>query len=233
MSELDIVRDLARESLTIATVTSELDKSLWDCAQRLVRNTEYICLLPELTGVTVQVDRFCLTAGAYFCDAGLARRIEEGAGSVWFAPSEAESRDLLDLSAQVVAEKLKGIVDASRVDKIGVIITESGDRFTRMTEAMVLSDARNLDDMGAVGIFNESRRYVFDGKGPSDALQSWKNKVDYRYWQARLKEGFRFAPVRRIAELRLAAAECFMNQLKVETEALDLEELAMAPQEAK
>jgi len=232
MSQVNIVRELARKCLTIATVTSDLDKSLWDRALRLVRNTEYICLLPELTVATVQIDKFCLTTGAYFCDAGLASRIEQGDGSVRFAPSEAESKDLLDLSAQLAADKLKGIVEASRIDKIGVIITESGDRFTRMTEAMVLSDARNLDDMGAVGIFNESRRYVFDGKGPSDAIHSWKKKVDYRYWQARLKEGFRFEQVRRIAERRLVAAECFMNQLKVETDALDLEQLAVSPQEA-
>jgi len=233
MSELEIVRDLARQTLTVATVGGEFDNSLWDRAERLVRNTEYICRLPEFAGTALQVDRFCLKGGAYFCEAGLARRIEQAKGAVRFVAREAENKDLLELSAQTAVEKLKGVVESSRIDKIAVIITESGDRFTRMTEAMVLSDARNLDDMGVIGIFNEARRYVFDGKGPSDALQSWKNKVDYRYWQARLKEGFRFEEVRRIAELRLAAAESFMNQLKFETEAQDLKDMAVALQETE
>jgi len=90
---------------------------------------------------------------------------------------------------------------------------------------MILSDARNLDDMGAMGIFNEFRRYIIGGKSICDALQSWKMKIDYRYWQARLKKSFRFESVRKLAEQRLSAAEHFMNQLEVETEAQDLNEL--------
>ena len=92
---------------------------------------------------------------------------------------------------------------------------------------MILSDARNLDDTGAVGIFNEFRRFVSRGKSTSDALQGWKRKIDYGYWQARLKEDFRFDAVRKLAERRLAAAEYFMKQLKVENTAKDLEELSV------
>ena len=92
---------------------------------------------------------------------------------------------------------------------------------------MILSDARNLDDMGVVGIFSEFRRNVIEGKGVCDALQIWKRKVDYRYWQARLKESFRFEQVRKVAEQRLSAAECFMNQLKAEAEARDVERLTV------
>jgi hypothetical protein len=78
-----------------------------------------------------------------------------------------------------------------------------------------------------VGIFNEFRRYVVHGKGASDALQSWKRKIDYRYWDARLKESFRFESVRKLAAQRFTAAEYFMNQLAVENAARDLEELVI------
>ena len=91
---------------------------------------------------------------------------------------------------------------------------------------MILSDAQNLDDMGATGIFNEFKRHVAQGKGVTDALQSWKKKIDYRYWQARLKESFRFESVRKLAQQRLSATEYFMNQLKIEHSAKDLEELS-------
>ena len=94
----------------------------------------------------------------------------------------------------------------------------------KMLEAMILSDASNLDDMGAIGIFSEFKRYIIGGKGVSNVLHTWKRKIDYKYWQARLKESFRFESVRKIAEQRLSTAEYFMNQLKVENTASDLEE---------
>ena len=133
--------------------------------------------------------------------------------------------DLRDFSTQVVSDKLSGALAGPKIDKINKIIIESGDRFTDMVEAKILSDARNLDDMGAVGIFNEFRRYVVHGKGASDVLESWKKKVDYRYWQARLKESFRFESVRKLAAQRFSAAEYFINQLTVENSAKDLEEI--------
>lgn len=226
MSELDIVRDLAKQVLTIPTPISSLDNSLWDRAQRLVRNVEHICQLPELGKVSPQIDRFCLIAATYFSDAGLARHL--GAENTRAKPpvSAANSNELLDFCTQIVEEKLKPCINEARVKKINKIITESSDHFTQRVEAMILSDARNLDDMGTVGIFNEFKRYVIGGKSVSDALQIWKRKTDYRYWQARLKESFRFESVRKLAEHRFLAAEYFMNQLKVENTAKDLEELS-------
>jgi hypothetical protein len=227
MSELDIVRELAKEALRIRASRTDIDNSLWDRGQRLVRNVEHICQLPELGTSGVQIDRFCLVAATYFSDAGLARYLEverRGAKSVILGGNGDE---WLESSAEIVSEKLAGTVEKAKIEKINRIITESGGHFTRMMEAMILSDARNLDDMGAVGIFNEFRQYVIGGKGVSDVLQNWKRKIDYRYWQARLKKSFRFESVGKLAEQRLSAAEYFMNQLKVEHTASDLEELSV------
>ena len=231
MLELDIVRDLAKQALTIRTLTEGLDNSLWDRAQRLVRNVEYIWRLPELTKAGLSIDRFCLITATYFNDAGLARYLQthstaaKSTFTAKSASSNANNVDLMAFSAKVIGEKLSGAVEKAKIEKINRIITESSGRFTRMTEAMILSDARNLDDMGATGIFNEFRQYVIGGKGVSEAVQNWQKKIDYRYWQARLKKSFRFESVRRLAERRLFAADSFMNQLKVENTAVDLEEL--------
>ena len=46
--------------------------------------------------------------------------------------------------------------------------------------------------MGAIGIFNESRRYMIHGRGATDAIASWNRKIEYEYWNARLRESFRF-----------------------------------------
>lgn len=225
MSEIDIIRQIAQQVLTVTTLAGTADNWLWDRAQRLVRNAEHICRLPELTDANLAVDRFCLIAAAYFADAGFAHYADAEDTGARLVLADITPTDLWDFSAQVVSEKLAGAMAGPKIDKINKIIIEAGDRFTEMTEAMILSDARNLDDMGSIGIFNEFRRYVIHGKGASDVLQSWKRKVDYKYWQARLKESFRFESVRALAAQRYSATEYFMNQLEVENSARDLEEL--------
>jgi hypothetical protein len=227
MAQLEVIKSLARQALTICTSTGRLNDFLWDRVQRLSCNVEYICRLPELAGTARPIDHFCLTAATYFSDAGLARHLQSQKTMVALVKPDVDTREMLDFSTEVVTEKLAGIVEESKIEKINRIITESGDHFTQSTEAMILSDARNLDDMGAVGIFNEFRQLVAASKGPSDAAQSWERKMDYRYWQARLKKSFRFEQVRKLAKQRLSAAEQFMNQLKVELEAQDLKELSV------
>jgi hypothetical protein len=200
MSEFDIVRELAKQTLAIRTPASELDESLWDRAQRLVRNVERICQLPELAETGLQIDRFCLIVAVYFSDTGLAHYFKREKQGAQTALSNANGDDLADFSTQIVKEKLGACIDEARIKKINRIIIESSSP-------------------------NEFRRYIIGGKSICDALQSWKRKIDYRYWQARLKKSFRFESVRKLAEQRLSAAEHFMNQLEVETEAQDLKEL--------
>ena len=227
MPELDTVKNLAKQTLTIRTLTSEIDNSLWDRGQRLVRNVKHICQLPELGNAGLQIDRFCLITATYFSDAGLACHLETKNSKGKPLTTNTNGDDLLDFCTQMVEEKLTDVIENAKIEKINRIITGSNNHFTRMTEAMILSDARNLDDMGATGIFNEFKQHVIGGKGASDALQIWKRKIDYRYWESRLKRSFRFESVRKLAEQRLSTAEYFMNQLRVETEAHDLKELSV------
>jgi HD superfamily phosphodiesterase len=91
-----------------------------------------------------------------------------------------------------------------------------------LNEAKILSDAQNLDDMGIVGIFSLLRNSSLRGKGPSDVLRSWKKKIDYGYFQARLKESFHFESVKRIAKKRFELTENFMSRLQDECSAKDI-----------
>ncbi|UCF43846.1 MAG: hypothetical protein JSV99_02660 [Planctomycetota bacterium] len=229
MFKLDAIREPAKQAVTLQAPAGGVDNSLWDRAQRLVRTVDYICGLPELAQSSVQIDRFCLIAAAYFNESGLARYIKTKEQRGAFGLNEANGEELLDLSAKVVEETLADAVERAKIEKINRIIVESGSRSAGMMEAMILSDARNLEDMGVAGVLNEFRRFVCCGRCICDVVQSWRKKKDYRYWQARLKEGFRFEPVRRLAEQRLFAAEQFMKQLEVEAEAQDLKALSAKP----
>jgi len=225
-SAVENIKRLAKKALTITTVSNNLDSSLWDRAKRLSCNVGSIIRLPEVSNSGFRIDRFCLTIATYFSDAGLARHLSLGKGMRNSATSNGNSDDVLGNCIEVVSEQLSGIITSNKLEKVNGIITEACSNFAKCPEAMILSDARNLDDMGAAGLFHEFRRYMIDGKGVNDALAIWKRKIDYRYWQSRLKESFCFSSVRSLAEQRLSTAEYFMNQLNIETEAHDLGELA-------
>jgi len=223
--DLDFVRGTARQALVMSA--GNFDGPFWDRGQRLVRNVEYICQLPELAAAGLQIDRFCLLSAAYFNYVSLAhyQKAEniEGKSVV----ENTDTAKLLEISYRIVDEQLAGHIENAKIEKIDKIIVESTSHHTKMTEAMILSDARNLDDMGVTGIFNELKQHVTNGKNISDILSSWQKKVDYQYWQARLKESFRFKSVRKIASQRLLTVESFMNQLKIENNAEDLEKLVV------
>jgi hypothetical protein len=225
-SSLETIKKHAKEALAIPIGANNFDSSLWDRANRLVCNVEYIIRLPELAKSSMQIDRFCLIAATYFSEAGLAYHFASRKHLGNFHNLGVKGDGLLHDCTEIVSERLADVIKQDRIDKINGIIIEAGSNFAKKPEAMILSDARNLDDMGAAGLFHEFQRYTFVGKGVADALQLWKRKVDYRYWQARLKESFRFESVRKLAERRLSAVEYFMNQLNIETEASDLEELS-------
>lgn len=226
MSELKRVMDIAYQVLTTPTPKGGPDTSLCDRAERLAANAEFICLLPELTDTNRQIDYFCLTVAAYFCDTGPASLIKNGKNQETPGVFDANSSRFLELSADIAAKKLETHLQPAKIEKIATIISESADHFTTMTEAMILSDARNLDDMGAAGVFNEIKRSAFAGKGLTGFVKSWRKKVDYGYWQARLQDGFHFDSVRRIAEQRLYSAETFITQLDTEIQAADIKEFS-------
>ena len=233
MSELDTIHQIARKTLTVAAASGGRDDWLWDRTLRILQNTEHICRLPELAEQAISIDRFCLVAATYFSDSGLVR-FSGGQKAPGQSPSvDVTNTDLCNFSTQTVSDKLADVTTSTRIDKINRIITESFNRFTDVTEAMILSDGRGLEDLGAAGLLGALRRQLMDGKGVSDMLESWKRKIEYGYWQARLKESFRFAAVRQIAKNRFSAAERFMNQLAIENTVGDLEERLAKRQKKK
>ncbi|MHC4124108.1 MAG: HD domain-containing protein [Planctomycetota bacterium] len=234
MTELNKIEQLAKRLLTIS-IPSITSSFLWDRAQRLLRNVELICRLPELGDKKTQIDRFCLAVAAYFSDAGIVVLVNNGRVVDSWGINGNNGDDLTEELVEFVEQNLAGVVEKHKIEKVNQIIFESNSRFTKTVEAMILSDARNLDDMGVVGIFNELRRYFIGGRNLSDALQLWKRKIDYGYWQARL-ESFSFESVRKIAEQRFMATEKLIEQLRAESSAQDLKELnadsALAGQES-
>lgn len=142
MSEMDVIRQIAQQALTVPTLAGVRDNWLWDRTLRILRNVEHICRMPELTDKNTAVDRFCLIAATYFADAGFAHYADAEDMSARLVLADISQTDLRDFSTQVVNDKLSGALAGPRIDKINKIIVESSNRFTDMTEAMILSDAQ-------------------------------------------------------------------------------------------
>lgn len=227
MSEIDVIKNIAEQSLTVPSLSGQADCSLWDRAQRIARNVEHVCRFPELVEGNLPVDRFCLKAAAYFSDAGFARYANTKDTNASVVLADLSVADLCQFSTQVVKDKLAGEITDAKIKKINKIIVEASTKKAKSTEARILSDARGLEDVGAVGVFNEFRKIIVHGCGVSDVLSSWKRKIDYRYWDIRLNESFNFESSAKIAKQRFAVAEKFMAQLAAEHTGRDLEEIVI------
>ena len=228
MPEFDVICQIAQQTLIVPDSSGTCGNWLWDRTLRIVRNIEHICRLPEPAQQAISIERLCLITAAYFCESGLSRH----ATGPLNIPDISDA-DLCNLSAKTASEKLTGILTETQINKISKIITESCNRFTDMAEAMILSDGRNLEDMGAAGLLHELRQHIMNGKSISEILESWKCKIQYGYWQARLKESFRYDAVRQMAEQRYNTMKHFMDQLAVENTLCDLQEQLMQTVENK
>lgn len=225
MADLQVFKEIAEQVLAIPTQKGTSDSYLIDRAYRILRHCGGIARLGEVQ--RFQIDYDGLNIAALFRDAGFARYANQDDKVSRMVLADLTDEDIRDFSTQIVQEKLTELLNPEQLERVCGIILESGKRNTTLVEAMVLSDARNLDDMGAIGIFSEMRRYVVHGHGVAEALTGWNRKIEYDYWTARLREGFRFESVRSIAEQRLLTARKFMAQLDIENKAADLEDILL------
>ena len=168
MADLSVIKEIAEQVLSVPTLKGTPDRYLIDRAWRVVRHCGSIAQLNEVR--CFQVDNECLTIAALFRDAGFARYANQEDKALRMVLADLTDEDMRDFSAQVVHEKLTELINPRQLERTCSIIIESGQRNTRLIEAIILSDARNLDDMGAVGIFNEMRRYVIHGRGAAEAV---------------------------------------------------------------
>jgi len=222
MLQLNGIQEMAEQALAMPGACGGINRTLVDRAQRVLRHCGGIAELEEIR--RFQVDRECLSVAALFCEVGLAQQAGQSKETVATVRAQVKDADLRDFSTQIVHERLGEILNPRQMERVCSTIIEAGTRGTKLIEAMILSDACNLEDMGAVGLFNSLAHFGANGRGVGEVLDSWKRKIDYGYWNARVRESFRFEAVRRVALERLAGAMAFMEQLTRENRARDLED---------
>jgi len=91
----------------------------------------------------------------------------------------------------------------SVVDRTFRLLADLAQKRPSTDAARLLADAVNLDDFGAMGLARQALEMGRRGQSVQALLEGARQREQYAYWQARLKDGFHFAPVRDLARRRL------------------------------
>ena len=136
-------------------------------------------------------------------------------------PGRLARTSLRDRTEQA-AELLIGTVgqDASEdlIDRVTNILLAVPHRKPAVEEARLLADACNLNDFGLIGMINRALELGLQGQGVNELIRGEKNREQYGYWEARMKDGFHFQAARDLARERLANARHVAQLLAREVE---------------
>jgi len=220
MPEIEPIIDIARDVLVGRSPLGKEDAFLFDHSLRVMHVADRLATCAETR--PWRVDRFALSVAALFHQAAVVRLDEERRTSTVYAAATMSAEDVKQYSAELAGDRLSGRVPDRQLELAQEIIRRAHDATIQLPEARILSDADSLDDIGALGVWRDLRRYILEGRAIDEAVGAWERREQYGYWEARVRDVFNLATARRLAEARLAGARAFMQQLGHERGATDL-----------
>lgn len=129
-------------------------------------------------------------------------------------------RDRCEQAAELLVTLLGEDVEEESLDRTTRLLHEMPQRAPMLDEARLLADAVNLEDFGTIGLFTQMIQLTRQGDGLTQLAEGCRKREQYGYWEARLKDGFHFEPVREMARQRLenvrAACRMLNEELRVE-----------------
>ena len=197
------------------------DMVVWEHSRRVARLADAIASLPEVS--TGRLDRVAITAAALYHDMGWVLQCRAGELTAQELLLRPTPDTLLESAADWAENRLEDIVPAASLRLAARSIRYCNDRQIDVLEAQILSEADNLDHIGPQAVCLMIRKQQAEGKTLDDLVTTWQRQEEYHYWQARIKECFRFPSVRFLAERRWEALRRFMTDLR---RSIRLEDLA-------
>ena len=125
-------------------------------------------------------------------------------------------RDRTEQSAELLVSAVGHEASEELIDRVTNILLALPHRVPELEEAKLLADALNLDDFGVVGLRQPRHPARPTGRGRQPGRRGRGKREEYGYWEARLKDGFHFEPVRRLARQRLEQMRQVAKLLKDE-----------------
>jgi hypothetical protein len=125
-------------------------------------------------------------------------------------------RERAEQSAELLVTAMTDHVPEELLDRATRLLQEMPHRPPMLEDARLLADALNLEDFGIVGLLEQMIQLARQGDGVVQLGEGLDKREQYGYWEARLKDGFHFEPIRQIARRRLAHARQVAKMLAEE-----------------
>lgn len=230
MPQPDPIRARAEADHVLVDSSGHRDIYLWEHALRVA----YAALtIARMNVVPQPINVAALHAAALYHDAGWAIQCRDGVVPREEVLGKPTSELQRELAAGRLTERLADVLPRRTLELAAATIRQMNERRTELPEAQVLAEAENLDGVGMMGLWQTVRRHACEGRGIQAAIDIWRRQHDYKFWEARINEAFRFEPVRSLARARLAVVNRFYEELAKIQSGEDLAAVLAALDEGK
>jgi len=212
MKVLDAICGRAERDLVFVDLAGRRDTYLWESARRIAAAARLLLQLPEVQ--QFGPSRVATLAAAYYHDAGYLPLLRDGALDTAQIRTGATRANHHDVAAATMELSLADILDADTLDTATQAVRTLPMRRLQTSEAMVVSDAENLDRIGVMGLWSAARSSVLSGRGIDEILEKWRLQCDYRFWQACIADTFHFETTRKLAAARFESLTSIMEHLQ-------------------
>jgi hypothetical protein len=156
----------------------------------------------SLNLVPPEVDRDALELACYALQLPLRHSKAPTAGRM----GQISLRDRAEQAAELVITAAADQANADLIERAARILRELPLRAPELAESKLLADAVNLDDFGVTGLVLQAMHLARQHSGLTPVAEGFEKRRQYGYWEARLKDGFHFEPIRQLARRRLHEA---------------------------
>lgn len=225
----DAIWNRAQADLVIKTEQGGEDPILWEHSARVAKSARQIARLPEVRAATP--DETAVVAAALYHDAGWIAKLQGGEihrGEILSRLKSGVLREHREYGARMLEDALAELLPRDSLPRASEAIRSLKNSRTESIEGQVVAEADYLDELGVLSLWSSIRRGAVVGGGVEVVIDTWRRRKEYRFWEKHLKESFRFAPVRAVAEKRLEILEQFMDWLEEQHGGEDLR-LALEP----
>lgn len=216
----DVIWNRARADLVITTARGNEDVLLWEHSARVAQNARRIVALPEV--VATGVDEAAVVVAALFHEAGWIARLKRGEidpSDIFLRSTDDDHREE---GASILERSMAKLLPGESLTRALHAVRAMDDRHTDRGDALALMDADQLDEFGVISLWPTVRKGLLDGRGVQAAIETWRRRKEYRFWEARLRDSFHFDAVRDVARSRLAQLDDVMQVLAEQQEGSDL-----------
>ena len=125
-------------------------------------------------------------------------------------------RERAEQAAEELVSELADHMEEAALDAAVALLGEVPQRKPSSEDAKLLADVINLEDFGVNGILSQAIVLAAKGQGTDQMIEAADKRDAYGYFEARLKDGFHFGPLREMARRRVVRARQVIDLLKQE-----------------